>query len=119
MRNVLVYTSARITLFIVALVPLYYLGARGLLLPALALLISALLSFVLLSRRRDQMSGALSHRLRGVSGRVSEYRTRLNEGTRAEDAEPGPATGPGQAPAGAAEPSSAATPEPQPTTADN
>ena len=85
MRNVLVYTSARLVLFLVALVLLYLAGARGLLLAALALLVSGVVSFVLLSRQRDVMSGALTSRLRGVRGRVGGYRARLGEGTRAED----------------------------------
>jgi TctA family transporter len=85
MRTALVYTSARFVLFLVALVVLYFAGARGLLLAALALLVSGIASFVLLSRQRDVMSGALSARLRGVRSRAGEFRSRLNEGTRAED----------------------------------
>jgi hypothetical protein len=85
MRTALVYTSARFVLFLVALVVLYFAGARGLLLAALALLVSGIASFVLLSRQRDVMSGALSGRLRGVRNRAGELRSRLNEGTRAED----------------------------------
>jgi len=85
MRTALVYTSARFVLFLVALVVLYFAGARGLLLAALALLASGIASFVLLSRQRDVMSGALSARLRGVRSRAGELRVRLNEGTRAED----------------------------------
>ena len=85
MRTALVYTSARFVLFLVALVVLYFAGARGLLLAALALLVSGIASFVLLSRQRDVMSGALSARLRGVRNRAGALRTRLNEGTRAED----------------------------------
>ncbi len=85
MRTALAYTSARIALFLVALVLLYFAGARGLLLAALALLVSGIASFVLLSRQRDVMSGALTSRLRGVRHRAGEFRARLNEGTRAED----------------------------------
>jgi hypothetical protein len=85
MRTALVYTSARFVLFLVALVVLYFAGARGLLLAALALLVSGIASFVLLSRQRDVMSGALSVRLRGVRNRAGELRARLSEGTRAED----------------------------------
>ena len=85
MRTALGYTSARIALFLVALVLLYFTGARGLLLAALALLVSGIASFVLLSRQRDVMSGALSARLRGVRNRAGELRARLNEGARAED----------------------------------
>ncbi len=85
MRTALAYTSARFVLFLVALVLLYFAGARGLLLAALALLVSGIASFVLLSRQRDVMSGALTSRLRGVRNRAGEFRARLSEGTRAED----------------------------------
>jgi hypothetical protein len=85
MRAALSYTSARIVLFLVALVLLYFAGARGLLLAALALLVSGVASFVLLSRQRDIMSGALASRLGRVRNRAAELNTRLDEGTRAED----------------------------------
>ncbi len=85
MRTALAYTSARFVLFLIALVLLYLAGARGLLLAALALLVSGIASFVLLSRQRDVMSGALTNRLRGVRTRAGEVRDRLREGTRAED----------------------------------
>jgi TctA family transporter len=85
MRTALSYTSARIVLFLVALVLLYLAGARGLLLAALALLVSGIASFVLLSRQRDIMSGALAGRLQGVRNRAGSFRSRLDEGTRAED----------------------------------
>jgi hypothetical protein len=78
MRPTLAYTSARILLFLAAMGLLYLIGARGLLLVALALLISGVVSFVVLSRQRDAMSGALTSRLRG-------FRERLDEGARAED----------------------------------
>jgi hypothetical protein len=85
MRTALAYTSARFVLFLIALVLLYFAGARGLLLAGLALVVSGIASFVLLSRQRDVMAGALVGRLRGVRNRAGEYRTRLDEGTRAED----------------------------------
>ena len=85
MRTAFAYTSARFVLFLIALVLLYFAGARGLLLAALALLVSGIASFVLLSRQRDVMSGALTNRLRGVRTRAGEVRDRLGEGTRAED----------------------------------
>jgi len=78
MRATIAYTSARILLFLAALGLLYLIGARGLLLVALALVISGIVSFVVLSRQRDMMSGALVSRLRGV-------RERLDEGARIED----------------------------------
>jgi preprotein translocase subunit SecG len=63
---------------VAAVVILYLVGARGLLLVAIALVASGIISFVLLSRQRDAMSGALS-------ARISNFRQRLDEGTRAED----------------------------------
>jgi Mn2+/Fe2+ NRAMP family transporter len=78
MRPTLAYTSARILLFVAALVLLYLAGARGALLLALAIVVSGVVSFIVLSRQRDQMSGALVTRLRS-------WRSRLDEGARAED----------------------------------
>ncbi len=85
MRSTIAYTTARILLFVAATGVLYVIGARGLLLLGLALLVSGIASYVLLSRQRDAMSGALTARLGGVRGRISEFRTRLDDGTRAED----------------------------------
>ena len=83
MRTTLAYTSARIVLLLVSLVLLYLAGARGLLLLALAFLVSGIASFVLLSRQRDIMSGALMARLK--NRRATGFRARLEEGARAED----------------------------------
>jgi Mn2+/Fe2+ NRAMP family transporter len=85
MRATLAYTTARILLFVVAVILLYLTGARGVLLLALALLVSGIASFVLLSRQRDVMSGALIGRLRNGRQRASGFRARLDEGARAED----------------------------------
>jgi Protein of unknown function (DUF4229) len=78
MRATIAYTAARVVLFAVMLLLLYLVGARGLLLVGLALVISGVVSFVLLSRQRDAMSGALT-------ARIGNFRQRLDEGTRAED----------------------------------
>lgn len=78
MRATIAYTAARILLFAAMLGLLYLVGARGLLLVALALVISGIISFVLLSRQRDAMSGALS-------ARIGNFRQRLEDGTRVED----------------------------------
>lgn len=78
MRATLAYTTARILLFVAATGLIYLAGARGLLLLALALLVSGAASYVLLSRQRDRMAGALV-------GRVRNFRARLDAGTRAED----------------------------------
>jgi uncharacterized protein DUF4229 len=86
MRATLAYTSARLVLLVVAAVLLYLAGARGLLLLALAFVVSGITSFVLLSRQRDVMSGALLARLRNGRARAAGFRARLEEGARAEDA---------------------------------
>ena len=85
MRTTLAYTSARIVLLVVAVVLLYLAGARGLLLLALAFVVSGIASFVLLSRQRDVMSGALMARLKSRRPRGPGFRARLEEGARAED----------------------------------
>jgi hypothetical protein len=78
MRATFAYTAARILLFVAVLGVLYLVGARGLPLLGLAVLISGLASFLVLSRQRDAMAGA-------ISSRISNFRRRLDEGTRAED----------------------------------
>ena len=85
MRTTLAYTSARIVLLVVSIFLLYLAGARGPLLLALALVVSGIASYVLLSRQRDKMSGALTARLKNGRNRASSFRTRLEEGARAED----------------------------------
>jgi hypothetical protein len=78
MRATLAYTTARILLFFAAVFLLYFIGARGILLVGLALVISGIVSFVVLSRQRDMMSGALMSRFRQV-------REGIDAGARAED----------------------------------
>jgi Mn2+/Fe2+ NRAMP family transporter len=78
MHATFIYTTSRILLFAVVLGLLYLVGARGLLLVGLAVLISGIVSFIVLSRQRDAMSGA-------ITSRISNFRERLDEGTRAED----------------------------------
>lgn len=85
MRTALAYTSARILLFVAATGLLYLIGARGILLLGLALVVSGIVSYVLLSKQRDAMSGALAGRLKNGRGRAASFRSRLEEGTRAED----------------------------------
>ena len=84
MRATIAYTSARILLLVVSMILLYLLGARGLLLLALAFVVSGIASFVLLSRQRDVMSGALLGRLRNRRPHPG-LRARLDDGARAED----------------------------------
>ena len=78
MRATIAYTAARILLFVAAAGLISLAGARGLLLLGLALLVSGAASYILLTRQRDAMAGALSRRL-------GSFRTRLDAGTRAED----------------------------------
>ena len=85
MRSVVAYTFARILLFVAALAALYLIGARGLILVALALLVSGLASYVVLSKARDRMSESLSGRLGGMRSRVKEFGQRLDDGAQAED----------------------------------
>jgi Protein of unknown function (DUF4229) len=53
MRSVLIYTLSRLALFAATAGVLYLVGARGFLLLALAILISGVVSFVLLSRQGE------------------------------------------------------------------
>ncbi|MFI0433826.1 MAG: DUF4229 domain-containing protein [Candidatus Nanopelagicales bacterium] len=72
------YTAARIALFVGVGAVLYLIGARGLVLLLFALLVSGLLSFVLLGRLRDAAS------LR-YSERSARRRERQQEKVNAED----------------------------------
>jgi Mn2+/Fe2+ NRAMP family transporter len=85
MRATLAYTSARILLLVASIILLYLVGARGLLLLALACVVSGIASFVVLSRQRDRMSGALLGRIMNGKQRAAGFRARLDEGARAED----------------------------------
>jgi hypothetical protein len=89
MRVTLAYSSARILLLVVSAVLLYLAGARGILLLALAFVVSGILSYVLLSRQRDLLAGTFAARLRNRKRRrrTGGFRARLEEGARAEDAE--------------------------------
>lgn len=85
MRTGLVYTSARILLLVISLVLLYLAGARGFLLLALAFVVSALASYLLLSRQREIMAGALNRRLSKMTAKAAEFRGRIEDGAAAED----------------------------------
>jgi hypothetical protein len=78
MRATVVYSTARILLFVVATGLVYFAGARGWLLLALGLVVSGIASYVLLSRQRDAMSRALAGSSRG-------FRSRIDAGAHAED----------------------------------
>jgi Mn2+/Fe2+ NRAMP family transporter len=72
MRATFAYTTARILLFAAATGLFYLAGARGQLLLGLALVVSGAASYVVLSRQRDAMSGALVNRFRTLRGRIDE-----------------------------------------------
>jgi hypothetical protein len=78
MRATFAYTAARILLFAVALGLIYLAGARGLLLWALALIVSGAASYILLSRMRDNMAGSITRRIDSV-------RSRIDQGASVED----------------------------------
>ena len=90
------YTSARLVLFILTAIVLALLGMHGVGLLLVALLVSGLLSYVLLTRMRDAMSAAVVARTARTAptdrdggarpvGRFARLRVRLDERTRAED----------------------------------
>jgi Protein of unknown function (DUF4229) len=83
--SILAYTSARILMFGCAVILLYVAGARGVLLLALGLVISALASYVLLNRQRAIIADKLNGRLSKAGSKVTEFRERLEEGSQAED----------------------------------
>jgi hypothetical protein len=85
--SILAYTSARILMFGCAVILLYVAGARGVLLLALGLVISALASYILLNKQRTMIADKLNGRLSKAGGKVSEFRDRLEDGTKAEDEE--------------------------------
>ena len=85
--SILAYTSARILMFGCAVILLYVAGARGILLLALGLVISALASYILLNRQRTMIADKLNGRLAKAGSKVTEFRDRLEEGTKAEDEE--------------------------------
>jgi hypothetical protein len=78
MRATIAYTAARILLFVAATGLIYLAGARGVLLLVLGLLASGAASYILLSRQRDAMAGALFNRVRSL-------RARIDAGAKAED----------------------------------
>ena len=66
---------------------LFWAGARGILLLGLALLVSALLSYVLLNKQRQIIAGKLNGRLSRVGQKASEFSQRIDEGATLEDAD--------------------------------
>ena len=78
MRATLSYTLLRILIFFAVALILALLGVHGLTLIAVALIISAIISLLVLSRLRDRMSASFANR-------VSKFGAKLDEGTRSED----------------------------------
>ncbi|XVQ11911.1 DUF4229 domain-containing protein [Spirillospora sp. CA-255316] len=76
MRSVLLYTLARFGIFLATAAVLALIGARGLLLLALAVLISGIVSFVLLSGQRDAMSAAVVSGVKARRARFERSRTK-------------------------------------------
>ena len=68
---------------------LFWAGARGILLLGLALIISALLSYVLLNKQRQIIAAKLNGRLSRVGAKARDLGQRLDEGSRAEDEDEG------------------------------
>jgi UPF0716 family protein affecting phage T7 exclusion len=85
MRTLIPYTAARILMFGIAVMILYWAGARGILLLGLGLLISAIASYILLNKQRQILADRLNSRLSGVGAKATEFRERLEDGTKAED----------------------------------
>jgi cell division protein FtsL len=89
--SILAYTSARILIFGCAVLLLHLAGVGGVLLFLLALVISALASYIMLYRQRQLIADKLNGRLGRVSAKATskatEFRERLEEGTKAEDEE--------------------------------
>jgi Protein of unknown function (DUF4229) len=89
--SILAYTSARILIFGCAVLLLHVVGVGGLMLFVLALVISALASYILLNRQRQLIADKLNGRLGRVgakaTAKATEFRERLEEGTKAEDEE--------------------------------
>ena len=83
--SILAYTSARILMFGCAVILLYVAGARGILLLGLGFFISMIASYILLSRQRALIAERLNGRLGKAGSKVTEFRDRLDDGSKAED----------------------------------
>ncbi|CNF19609.1 Uncharacterised protein [Mycobacterium tuberculosis] len=76
MRSVILYTLARLAIFAATAGVLALVGARGFLLLLLALLISGVVSYVLLSSQRDRMSAAVTRGFRSQRQRFEKSLTK-------------------------------------------
>lgn len=110
MRSWLIYTAARLGLFVAALGAVYLFGARSWIALILAWVISGLASYVLLSKWRDRISQQIVERNKARSGlRLGD---RLEGGATREDHLQGAAEEAQSAQEGAAEGSQDAQQEP-------
>jgi Protein of unknown function (DUF4229) len=85
MRAFIVYNAARLGLFLVALGLLHLFGLGGLMMWALALVISGIASYVVLSSLRDKVSVSVTHRVERAGARATNFKQRLEEGATVED----------------------------------
>ncbi|MEU8340373.1 DUF4229 domain-containing protein [Spirillospora sp. NPDC048832] len=76
MSSVILYTVARLAIFAATAGVLALFGARGYLLLLLALLISGIVSYVLLSAQRDRMSAAVTRGFRAGRRKYQESLTK-------------------------------------------
>ncbi|MFG1998812.1 DUF4229 domain-containing protein [Spirillospora sp. NPDC048911] len=76
MRSVFFYTAARLVIFVATAAVLALFGARGVLLLLMALLISGIVSFVLLSGQRDAMSSAVTSGFQARRKKFERARTK-------------------------------------------
>jgi hypothetical protein len=80
MRATIAYTLVRLLLFLAVALLLALFGVHGITLLVVALVISSIISLPLLSRLRDRMSTS-------ISGKIDNFSARLDNGTKAEDAD--------------------------------
>ncbi|MFA1549351.1 DUF4229 domain-containing protein [Actinomadura chokoriensis] len=76
MRSVILYSLARLAIFAATAGVLALFGARGFLLLLMALLVSGIVSYVLLSGQRDRMSAAVTRGVRTQRSRFEKSRTK-------------------------------------------
>lgn len=89
MRPFLVYTAARMLLLFAVALLLYAIGLRGLVLAALAVVVSLPLSYVLLARQRIALGADLERRVAARRARSADLRSRLRDDLPADPAASG------------------------------
>jgi len=83
--SILAYTSARILIFGVAVILLHLAGVGGFTLLVVALVVSAVASYVLLNKQRAIIADKLNGNLGKAGSKFSDLRDRLEAGSAAED----------------------------------